>query len=257
MSSTSPRANVPDQQRRFIVGDVLRRLEVADLGLLGVRPGGRALDVGCGVGRLVARLARRGCPTIGIDIIRRDLRTALRHFGGPETAVSFIQGDGGRLPFSDASFDFVTCTETLEHVADPALALRELTRVLKPGGRLLVSVPDMLPELFAYHFYESYRHDPWGHRRIYTREGIVRAVEAAGMRVYARRLRNSVEAVYWTLLFLLNACPYMRGWAVDALNRWRDRSNEEPYSLRYHVLDVAGNRFFPKSIVVYAEKPGR
>ena len=168
-----------------------------------------------------------------------------------------MQADGGRLPFADASFDFVACTETLEHAADAALMLRELARVLRPGGRLVVSVPDTLPELVAYRFYDLYRDDPFGHRRIYTRGRIVRAVEAAGLRVYARRLRNSVEAVYWTLLFLLDACPYMRPWAVDALNRWRDRSNEEPYSLLYHVLDEAGNRFFPKSIVVYAEKPKR
>ena len=110
----------------------------------------------------------------------------------------------------------------------------------------MVSVPDTLPELVAYHFYDLYRDDPFGHRRIYTRGRIVSAVEAAGLRVYARRLRNSVEAVYWTLLFLLDACPYMRGWSVDALNRWRDRSNAEPYSLLYHVLDEAGNRFYPE-----------
>ena len=119
----------------------------------------------------------------------------------------------------------------------------------------MVSVPDTLPELVAYHIYDLYRDDPFGHRRIYTRGRIVRAVEAAGLRVYARRLRNSVESVYWTLLFLLDACPYMRGWSVDALNRWRERSNAEPYSLLYHVLDEAGNRIYPKSVVVYAEKP--
>jgi SAM-dependent methyltransferase len=230
---------------------VLRRLEVVDLDLLGVRPGARVLDVGCGVGRLLLRLQRRGCETVGVDILRRDLLSAQRHLMN----AALVQADGGRLPFAGASFDFVACTETLEHAADAALMLRELARVLRPGGRLVVSVPDTLPELVAGRFYALYHDDPFGHRRVYTRGRIARAVEVAGLRVYARRQRNSVEAVYWTLLFLLDACPYMRPWAVDGLNRWRGRSNEEPYSLLYHALDEAGNRFYPKSIVVYAEKP--
>ena len=234
---------------------MLRRLEVVDLDLLGVWPGARVLDVGCGVGRLMLRLQRRGCEVAGVDILRRDLVSARRLLAGNGPPSTFVQADGGRLPFIDASFDFVACTETLEHAADAAMMLRELARVLRPGGRLVVSVPDTLSELVAYHFYDLYRDDPFGHRRIYTRARVVRAVDAAGLRVYARPLRNSVEAAYWTLLFLLDACPYMRPWAVDNLNRWRDRSNEEPYSLFYHVLDEAGNRFFPKSIVVYAEKP--
>jgi SAM-dependent methyltransferase len=244
-------------KRSYVAEDVLRRLEVVDLGLLGVRPGARVLDVGCGVGRLMLRLQRRGCETIGADILRRDLLSAQRRLAGTGLPSTLVQADGGRLPFDNASFDFVACTETLEHAADAGLMARELARVLRPGGRLVVSVPDALPELVAYRFYDLYRHDPFGHRRIYTRGSIVRAVEAVGLRVYAQRLRNSVEAVYWTLLFLLDACPYMRPWAVDTLNRWRDRSNGEPYSLLYHVLDKAGNRFFPKSVVVYAEKgPG-
>jgi len=252
----SEQAADSSRRPRWVVGPVLRRLEVVDLTLLGVWAGARVLDVGCNVGRLLSRLAGRGCEGVGVDIIRRDLLSARRHLLDKDPPLAFAQADGGRLPFADAAFDFVTCTETLEHVADAGLALREMARVLKPGGRLVVSVPDTLPELVAYHVYDLYREDPFGHRRIYTRGRIVQAVEAAGLRVYAQRLRNSVEAVYWTLLFLLDACPYMRAWSVDALNRWRDRSNAEPYSLLYHVLDEAGNRFYPKSVVVYAEKPG-
>lgn len=52
-----------------------------------------------------------------------------------------VFGDGRRLPFNDASFDTVLCTEVLEHLSDPSSVLREVTRVLKPGGRLLCTVP--------------------------------------------------------------------------------------------------------------------
>jgi SAM-dependent methyltransferase len=232
---------------------VLDRLEVCDLDLLGVWSGARVLDVGCQVGRLMLRLQRRGCVAMGVDIVQRDVASGRRNLAGAEPRAHFLLADGGRLPFVDASFDFVTCTETLEHAADPAMMLGELVRVLRPGGRLALSVPDTLPELVACRFYDLYRDDPFGHRRIYTRRSIVKAVEAAGLRVYARRLRNSVEAVYWSLLFLLDSCPYMRPWAVDALNRWHTRSNAPSYF--YNVLDEVGNGVFPKSIVVYAEKP--
>jgi 2-polyprenyl-3-methyl-5-hydroxy-6-metoxy-1,4-benzoquinol methylase len=242
-------------RRRRAPVDVLRRLEVVDLDLLGVKTGAHVLDAGCGVGRLMLRMARRGCRVTGVELMRRDLLSARHLLGGFCQQIDLIEGDGGRIPFAAESFDFVACTETLEHVADSGLALRELTRVLKPGGHLVVSVPDALPELIARQVSEFYRTDPWGHRRIFTRGSIAWAVEAVGLRVYARRQRNSVEAVYWTLLYLVDACPLLREWAVDALDRWRSRSNSEPYSLLYHVLDEAGNRVFPKSITVYAVKP--
>jgi len=242
------------RRRRWVPVGVLRRLEVVDLDLLGVRPETRVLDVGCGVGRLMLRIARRGCFVTGVELQRPDLRSAQRLLDEFRQQVELIEADGGRIPFAADTFDFVTCTETLEHVADPGLALRELARVLKPGGHLVVSVPDTLPELIARQMSELYRTDPWGHRRIFTRKSIERTVEAAGLRVYAKRLRNSVEAGYWTLLYLVDACPLLREWGVDALKRWRDRSNSEPYSLFYHVLDEAGNRVSPKSIAVYATK---
>lgn len=235
--------------------NVLRRLEVVDLDLLGVKEGDRVLDIGCGAGRLMLRQARRGCRVTGIDLVERDLPRARRLLEGAGQRADLIVGDAGRLPFQAETFDFVSCTETLEHLADYRMALREIARVLRGGGRAVMSVPEPLPELLIFSLSEMYRTDPWGHRRIFSRGGIVRAAEEAGLEVYATRRRNSVEAVYWLLLFLLDACPPLRERGVDALNRWRERSNTEPYSLLYHVLDEAGNRFFPKSFVVYAQKP--
>ena len=233
---------------------MLRRLEVVDLDLLGVKAGRRVLDVGCGAGRLMLRQARRGCRVTGVDLVDRDLPRASRLLESGGRRADLIVGDAGRLPFGKETFDFVSCTETLEHVADYRMALREITRVLKPGGRAVFSVPEPLPELLIFSLSEMYRTDPWGHRRIFSRRGIVRAVGEAGLQVYATRRRNSVEAAYWLLLFLLDAWPAVRERGVDALKRWRERSNSEPYSLLYHVLDEAGNRFFPKSFVVYAQK---
>jgi SAM-dependent methyltransferase len=98
------------------------------------------LDVGCGVGSLLAE-ARVGAP----DAVLRgcDLsfglcqRTALRNPGIP-----VVQADGEALPFRGGAFDWVFLTEVLEHLVDPAQALHEVRRVLRPGGSLLVSVPN-------------------------------------------------------------------------------------------------------------------
>jgi ubiquinone/menaquinone biosynthesis C-methylase UbiE len=242
------------KQRRAVTGRLLR-LENVDLDLLGVNAGASVLDVGCGVGWLMQRLARRGCDTVGIDLIREELRTSHRRLEEHRKRVRLVEGDAGRLPFVDGAFDFVTCTETLEHLADERMATNELVRVLKRGGRLVVSVPDLLPDLMMLKLSEYYRTDPWGHKRLYTRKRIVSELEAAGVRVLAVRLRNSLEAGYWTLLFLADACTYLKPRAVPMLERWRERSNADSYNLFYHVLDKVGNGFFPKSIVVYAVKP--
>ncbi len=95
-------------------------------------PGMRVLDLATGVGAMAVRLAARfpGIELVCVDLSEQQLSAARKNH--PE--LSFIRGDATRLPFDDATFDRVHCSWLLEHVPDPTAVLRDVRRVLKPGG---------------------------------------------------------------------------------------------------------------------------
>jgi demethylmenaquinone methyltransferase / 2-methoxy-6-polyprenyl-1,4-benzoquinol methylase len=100
-----------------------------------VRPGDRVLDAACGTGDLAVADVRAGAGQVtGIDFSERMLERARRK--APE--IDWVQGDVLALPFEDAAFDAATVGFGIRNVADVELALRELGRVLRPGGRLAV-----------------------------------------------------------------------------------------------------------------------
>jgi demethylmenaquinone methyltransferase/2-methoxy-6-polyprenyl-1,4-benzoquinol methylase len=103
----------------------------------GLAPGGSALDVACGSGKLTAELARIAGPqgrVIGLDFSPQMLQVARRDHPG----VEFIEGDALTLPFDDASFDASTIAFGLRNLADPVKGLREMLRVVRRGGRSVV-----------------------------------------------------------------------------------------------------------------------
>ena len=96
-------------------------------------PGMRVLDLATGVGAMAGHLLTRfpGIELVGIDLRLSQLASARAN----HPQASYVQGNGERLPFRDASFDRVHCSWLLEHVEAPVAILREVRRVLKPGGR--------------------------------------------------------------------------------------------------------------------------
>ena len=107
--------------------------------LLGeARPGERVLDLGCGAGRFVAALRDAGAEPVGVELAEAALERARANAPGADLR---LVADDGSLPLEHASVDLVWCSEVLEHVPDTAHLLLEVRRVLKPGGRLLVTVP--------------------------------------------------------------------------------------------------------------------
>lgn len=101
---------------------------------LGLRPGERVLDVGAGTGVSTQELTRSGAFAVGADLSIGMLRAG-KHTR-PE--VPLLAGDALRLPFPDGTFDAVTISFALRNVVDTEAALRELGRVTRPGGRLVV-----------------------------------------------------------------------------------------------------------------------
>jgi demethylmenaquinone methyltransferase/2-methoxy-6-polyprenyl-1,4-benzoquinol methylase len=102
-----------------------------------LKPGGSALDVACGSGKLTAELARiagRQGRVVGLDFSPQMLEVARRDHPG----IEFLEGDALKLPFDDASFDAATIAFGLRNLADPVGGLREMRRIVKPGGRSVV-----------------------------------------------------------------------------------------------------------------------
>ncbi len=107
---------------------------------VGPHPGQRVLDVATGTGLVAFELVRRGgCEVIGIDQSERMLATArarLRRDAALAEQVTFQSGQAERLPFADNEFDALTFTYLLRYVDDRAATMRELARVVAPGGRI-------------------------------------------------------------------------------------------------------------------------
>lgn len=107
-----------------------RRLMVS---LVPAAPGATVLDVATGTGLVADILRRRGLRVTGVDQSAEMLSVARRRFG---PAVELVEASADALPFADGSFDHLTFTYLLRYVDDPAATLRELARVVRPGGTI-------------------------------------------------------------------------------------------------------------------------
>ncbi|GCE07460.1 methyltransferase domain-containing protein [Dictyobacter aurantiacus] len=113
--------------------------------LLEITPGQRILDAGCGTGedtRALARLTGPGGQVTGLDFSQTMLDNAKLRTGELSLPINFMQGDLHQLPFADNTFDRCYSDKTFQHLPQPELALSELIRVIRPGGRLVIVDPD-------------------------------------------------------------------------------------------------------------------
>lgn len=124
-----------DLANRVLSGGVDRRWRKRVVDLAGGRLDGKdALDVACGTGDLAAALSRAGADVVGVDFTFEMVARAPEKDRG----VAWLQGDGMRLPAASASFDLATIAFGLRNVEDRRVAMREMLRVLRPGGRAIV-----------------------------------------------------------------------------------------------------------------------
>jgi demethylmenaquinone methyltransferase/2-methoxy-6-polyprenyl-1,4-benzoquinol methylase len=147
-------------------------------------PGDRVLDVATGTGAVTRELIRQhGCTVVGLDQSPEMLAEARRRLGDD---VELVEGRAEELPFADASFDALTFTYLLRYVDDPAATLRELARVVRPGGTI-ASLEFAVP------------HRPWRAAwDLYVRVGLPAAgrVLSPGWHEVGRFLGPSIRGFY-------------------------------------------------------------
>ena len=180
--------------------------------LAGELAGKRVLDAGCGDGLLTCSLAKRGAYVSAIDMDRRMLTAAAAGAAGGRIHATFVEGRLEHLPFPDAAFDVVVAVTVLCFVSDASVAVREIARVLRPGGRLV------LGELGRWNLWAVGRRvrawcgSPlWKAARFRTAAALCSLIDHAGLSVLAVR-----GAVYYPPV----------GWLARALapsDRWCGR----------------------------------
>ncbi|MFO7552676.1 MAG: class I SAM-dependent methyltransferase [Haliea sp.] len=231
-------------------------MQTVDFRYFPLHSGERVLDLGCGEGRhAIAAYVLGEVHAVGVDLSPGDLATAQARFAEIEEAGNGLRqldltvASALALPFPDASFDKVICSEVLEHIPDYRAALREIRRVLKPAGQLCVSVPRRWPERLCWVLSKRYHQTPGGHLRIFRAERLWAEIEQLGFVGFHRHGAHALHGPYWWL-----RCLFWREgeqqWLVRQYHRllvWD--LLRAPWLTR--TLEKLLNPFMGKSVVFY------
>jgi SAM-dependent methyltransferase len=159
---------------------------------------GRMLDIGCGAGSAIEEFGRRGWQAVGVEPNPRAVETGRRR------GLDVLQGTLDDARFPDVAFDYVRLDHSFEHVTRPTATLREIRRILRPGGRLFVCVPEF--ESTTRRLFGEY----WWflglpvHAYQYSHDTLPRLLERAGFTVERVRVRPHPGGTLWSLELLLN-----------------------------------------------------
>jgi len=196
-------------------------------------PSARLLDVGAAYGVAVSESAAAGWHAAGIEV-----STAAARVAGSTAPGRIVAGDGQRTPFRDACFEAITLWDVLEHLSDPHAAIGEIARLLRPGGRLVLTTGDVGSAVArlsgaGWHLYTLPEH-----LFFYTRESLRRLLGAHDLEVESMR----AEASYYTLGYLAERLrKTLFGRTTEAPTRWPGSTLHIPVNL-YDIVTVTAQR---------------
>jgi ubiquinone/menaquinone biosynthesis C-methylase UbiE len=224
-----------------------------------IRSTDTVVDIGCGDGGFINFCANQGAEVIFVD--RNEDRVKATEERVKPTAAHLYQAivsDCDPIPLEDGRADVLICTEVLEHVPDPDAFLAELVRVTRPGGQLLLTVPDSRSEqLVAATAPTAYFQEP-NHIRVFSADDFRALVYRAGLTIESQNFMGCFWSVYWPLAWLTAEAgdgqlpinsehPICEAWA----GLWK-QVQEHPDGDK---LREAFNSVLPKSQNIVARKP--
>jgi 2-polyprenyl-3-methyl-5-hydroxy-6-metoxy-1,4-benzoquinol methylase len=162
-----------EKRVRLVFGKLLKEEEVR---------GSKLLDAGCGTGWFSRQAVNWGAKVTSLDMGENLLAEVAKKCDSER-----IVGDITRLPFPDGDFDIVVCSEVIEHVVDPKQAIRELARVVKPGGILVITTPNLIWK-FAIVLANVLKVRPY--------EGLENWISYRALRAEVQKLNLSIEQMF-------------------------------------------------------------
>ena len=226
-------------------------LLTVDLTKLQIVKGQVLLDAGCGEGRHCEGALELGAKVVGFDLNSTALTQAATRLLGKTNGSSFLKANALTLPFTDESFDRIICSEVMEHVENYKIAITELYRVIKPGGRIAVTIPTEPTELLYLALSTDYFETPGGHIRIFKPRTLALSLQKAGFIDITVGFAHAFHSPYWALRCLV-------GLSSADQNKWvilfRKLLLEATRSLPAQRIEKLFNYVFPKSLVLYGRR---
>ena len=219
---------------------------------------GVMLDVGCGEGRHIFGIMQDYplMKCIGLDMDKESLEKAeegYEYFKSISKAgAQFLKGSAYSLPFPDESIDLIVCSEVLEHLHEYNDAVKEIHRVLKPGGKFYASVPATWPEKICWKLSKEYQNQPGGHLRIFSQSGLISEIKESGFKFLSSEKFHSIHSPYWWLRCFFWSTQD-KNFLVNFYKKLLERHIlKKPFFI--NLLDKALNPIMGKSFAMYFKK---
>lgn len=221
-----------------------------------IMPEHTVIDIGCGDGGAISYCARQGAHVVFLDAdgdkVKRVESKLLEQ--GDARKVEAIVGDCVATGLPASYGDVVVCTEVLEHVDDPVLAINEIYRIAKPGATIVITVPAEVGEyLMKVSAPEQYFQQP-NHIRIFSEQEFRDLILNAGFEIKEYTSFGAYWAVFWAMFWFDRGASFQAPWHsfllewAQAWNTMIDTPEGEKYK---HALDKA----IPKAQVIIGHKP--